>query len=260
MYRRQIGDQIQLIKMVNIPSLEDVEREVQKAQEGRLIEGIRAEAAAGKSAGAVLLNQAIAVNGRLELGPLLRDAQGEVVGRGLTSGTKAIETALEMISRLPVTDQVRLRANHFAATAVEFEREGKGKETVFLTIEFPLGEVRRELTNRITGETETVVYTNGLWLKTITDRRIIEPEYDVEQMELSCRTYANLGNRQEPRRGVLLEETRTLDYWPRELTQPELDPYQPTIAKLRMNYVTGQLTHETYGLFELPIETTSEQY
>src|SRR5262249_25113945 len=161
---------------------------------------------------------------------------------------KAIDDAFELINRCPVTDRARLRANHFAATAVELDTPGKDKQTVFLTIEFPLGEVNNESTNPLTGESETVVYTNGLWRETITDRRIVEPQYDAAQVEFSSRIYANLGNRKAPRRGVLLEETRTLDHWLRDLSQPDLDPYESAISKLRINYVTGQLTRETYGL------------
>src|SRR3989442_11352577 len=58
----------------------------------------------------------------------------------------------------------------------------------------------------------------------------------------------------------MLEESRTLNYWHRDLSQPDLDPYQPIIAKVRINYVTGQLAHETYGLFVLPVETADDQY
>ena len=109
------------------------------AEEGKRIEEIRAEVAAGKSEGVVLLNEALAVNGHLEIGPLLSDPQGQVIGEGMTSGAKAIEDIFLLINRLPVTDRARLRANHFAATAVEIDRDGIGNAKVFLTIEFPLG-------------------------------------------------------------------------------------------------------------------------
>src|SRR5262249_683942 len=168
--------------------------------------------------------------------------------------------AFELINHLRVPDRARLQANHFAATAVELDRDGAEKQTVFLTIEFPLGEARQERTNHLTGETETLVYTNGLWLKTITDRRILEPEYDSDRIEIASHTYANLGSRQVPQRGVLLEETRTLEYWLRDLSEPGLDPHLPTLAKLHVNYVTGRVTRETFGLFELPVEIADEQY
>jgi len=259
-YRRQLGGQAQLIKVTGIPSLTDIDREMRKAEEGKSIEEIRAEAAAGKSMGVVLLNEALLVRGHLELGPLLRDPQVQVVGAGVTSGAKATEEIFELIGRLPVTDRVRLHANHFAATAVELDGEGRGNQKVFLTIEFPIGEVRQDKQNAITGERETLVYSEGLWRKSITDRRILELAYDADQIEIGSRTYENRGTREKPVRGVLLEETKTLDYWFRDLRQPSLDPYQPTIAKLHVNYVTGEMSRETYGLFVLPVETVDDQY
>ncbi|MGA2864839.1 MAG: hypothetical protein ABSF95_10165 [Verrucomicrobiota bacterium] len=259
-YKREVGGREQRVKVTHIPSLADVEREMQKAQEGELIEAMRREAAAGQSAGVVLLNEAREVQGHLELGPLLRDQQGQVVGAGVTSGAKSIAAILDLINRLPVTDRARLRGNHFAATAVELDRDGPGRQKVFLTIEFPLGEVRQAWTNPLTGEPETVLYENGLWRQTITGRRIVELDYDQANVERGSRTYCNRGDQQAPLRGALLEETRTLEYWLRDLSQPGLDPYQPTIAKLRVNYVTGQLARETYGLFPQPVETLDEQY
>ncbi len=259
-YRRRIGGRPQTVQVTRIPSLEGIDREMHKAEEGKLIEEIRAEAAEGKRSGVVLLNEARTVQGHLEIGPLLRNPQGAIVGAGLTSGAKAIEEIFELINRLPVADRARLRANHFAATAIELERHGKEKEKVFLTIGFPSGETRQELANPLTGERESVVYSNGLWLRTITDQRILEIRYDAARMETGSRTYANLGSRQAPVQGVLLEETKTLECWLRDFAQPDLDPYQPTIAKLRINYVTGQLTRETYGLFSLPVEMADDQY
>jgi len=257
-YRRQVGGHPQTIKVTSIPSLTDLDRELRKAEEAKLIEEIRRDAAANKGAGVVLLNEVVPVHGHLEMGPLLRDQDGQVFGVGVASGVKAMEDIFQFINRLPVTDRARLRFNHFAGTVVELEGEGRGK--AFLTIEFPLGPVTNEWTNPLTGERETVLYEGGLWRQTITGRRIVDVEYDANQLETSSRIYLNRGTREEPIRGPLLEETRTLDYWHRDLSQPDLNPYQPTIAKLRVNYVTGQSTRETYGLFTLPVEVADDQY
>jgi hypothetical protein len=259
-YRRRANGQTQLIKMVSIPGLGDMDRAMQKAEEGRLIEEIRAEAAAGQSKGAVLLNEVLALNGHLEMGPLLHTPQDQVLGAGVISGASDVENIFALLNRLPVTDRARLRANHFAATVVELERDDMTKQKVFLTIEFPLGETRQEGNNPISGERETVVYENGMWRQTISERRILEIEYNAAQIEIGSRTFANCGKRQTPVRGALLEETKTVDFWVRDLTQRELDPYQPTIAKLHMNYVTGAMTRETYGLFLMPLETVDDLY
>ena len=73
------------------------------------------------------------------------------------------------------------------------------KERVFLTIEFPSGEVRREWTNPLSGERETLVYDAGLWRRTITDRRILELDYNDAGYEAGSRTCVNRGTRQNPR-------------------------------------------------------------
>ena len=259
-YRRQTDGGIQTVKVTSIPSPADIEREIRKAEEGKRIEEIRAEVASGRSQGVVLLNEALAVRGHLEMGPLLSDPQGQAVGAGVTSGAKAVEEIFKLINRLPVTDRARLRANHFAATAVELDRDGKGNSKVFLTIEFPPGAMRQEQTNPFSGERETVCYENGLWRKTITGRRIVEVDYDAANLEQRSRTYANSGTIKVPLRGALIEETRTLEHWVRDLGQPDLDPNQPTIAKLRVNYVTGELGRETFGLFSLPLEAADDQF
>jgi hypothetical protein len=258
-YRRQVGKDIQTFRMTAIPGLADIEREMRKAEEGKLIEEMRAEAAAGHSHGVVLLNEALSVNGHFEVGPLLCDAKEQVVGTGVTSGASAIDSIFELINRLPVIDRARLRANHFTGTVVELDHGGL-KTKVFLTIEFPLGQVRQDLTNSLSGEIETEVYNDGLWRETVTNRRIVEPDYDDQEIEVGSCTYENRGNRLAPIRGVLLEETKTLSVWHRDMHQPALDPHQPTIAKLHINYVTGQLSSESFGLFRLPVEISDDQY
>ncbi|MGO9203690.1 MAG: hypothetical protein ACLQM8_24485 [Limisphaerales bacterium] len=258
-YRRQAAGREQQVQVTRIPSLAEVGLEMQKSEEGKAIEELRREAAAGRSAGVVLLNEVREVAGRMELGPLLCNAQGQAVGAGVTSGAKAVAEVFDMINRLPVADRARLQANHFAATVVELDRQGQGKQKVFLTVEFPLGEVRRDWTNSLTGEREIVSYENGLWRKTVTARRIVEPTYDERNVEARSRTWFNRGGLDAPVRGALIEETRTLECWQRDLSQPGLDPYRPILAKLRVNYVTGEFSREIYGLFALPIEVVDEQ-
>src|SRR6185369_17202388 len=258
-YRRRVNGQEQEVKVSRIPSMADIETELQKAEDAQLVEEARRDAAAGKSAGVVLLNQALDINGRLEVGPLLRNREGQVLG--LIQGARALEEFFAVIERLPVTDRARLRFNHFSATVVELDTDGDGtREKVFLTVEFPLGELRREWTNPLSGERETVCFAQGQWRQTITDRRILELDYDAENIEVRSRTYVNRGSRQAVLKGDLIVETRTLNVWFRDLGRPGLDPYEPVVSKLRINYVTGQLARETYGLFPLPIELADDQY
>lgn len=260
-YRRQVKDQEQQVKVTRIPSMADIDRELQKAEDAQLIEEARRDAAAGNSPGVVLLNQVLEIDGRLEVGPLLRNRDGHVPGAGLIRGPQAIEDFFGVIERLPVVHRARLRFNHFSTTVVELDTDGDGvTEKAFLTLEFPVEEVMRVWTNPITGEPETLVFAQGQWRKAITDRRIVELDYDASNVEIRSRTHANRGSREALVRGELIEETKTLEFWFRDLRQPDLDPYQPAISKLRVNYVTGQLARETYGLFPLPVEVADDQY
>jgi hypothetical protein len=179
----------------------------------------------------------------------------------LRSGAKAIDEIFDLLNQLPVTDRARLRFNHFAATVVNLDVDGDGqRERVFLTIEFPLGEVRREWTNPLSGEREQLVFENGLWKRAITDRRIVEIDYDEGKAERASRTYANRGTLAAPVGGELLEETRTLETWLRDLSAADLDPYLPLLSKLHLNHVTGQVTRETFGLFPLPVEIVDDRF
>jgi hypothetical protein len=260
-YRRRVNGQEQEVKVTRIPSLEDIDAALRKAEDAQLVEEARRDAAAGKSAGVALINQALDINGHLEVGPLLRNQDGQVLGVGLIRGPHALEDLLALIERLPVVDRARLRFNHYSATVVELDIDGDGvSERVFLTIEFPLGEMSREWTNPLSGERETLLFAQGQWRKSVTDRRILEFDYDAENTEIGSRTYANWGNRQTALKGELIEETRTLELWHTDLGQPGVDPYEPVVSKLRINYVTGTLAREIYGLFPLPIELADDQY
>ena len=65
-YRRRVNDQEQEVKVTRIPSVAEINRELRKAEDAQLVEEARRDAAAGKSAGVMLLNQALEINGRLE--------------------------------------------------------------------------------------------------------------------------------------------------------------------------------------------------
>ena len=90
-------------------------------------------------------------------------------------------------------------------------------------------------TNPLSGEREVLVFEQGLWRQTVTERRIVEIDYDDAHVETQSRGYENRASRARPVKGVLLEETRTLESWFRDLSQPDLDPYLPLISKLQKN-------------------------
>jgi hypothetical protein len=255
LYRRSVNGWRQRVRVARLPGLVDIRRELEKADDAKRINAMRRDAAAGRTAGVILLHEAIEVDGRLEPGPLRRDHEGRVFGVGVSSGARAMASILDLIDTLPVVDRARLQYNHFAATPIDLDLEGNGcPETVFLTIEFPAGEVRREWTNPLSGEREILVFADGQWRETITDRCIVLLEYDEAKIETRTRVHRNLGNRFASVVGELLEETRTTEVWHRDLSRPDPDPYLPAICKMRFHHVTGAITREIYGLFPLPIE------
>jgi hypothetical protein len=255
LYRRSVDGWRQRVRVARLPGLADIQREIEKADDAKRIEAIRRDAAAGRTDGVILLHDAIEVAGRLEPGPLRQDHEGRVFGAGVSSGARAMADLFDLIDGLPVIERARLQYNHFAATPIDLDLEGNGcPETVFLTIEFPAGEVRREWTNPLSGEREILVFVDGQWRETITDRRIVLLEYDDAKIETRTRVHRNLGNRFASAVGELLEETRTTEVWHRDLSRPDLDPYLPAICKVRFHHVTGVTTREIYGLFPLPIE------
>ncbi len=260
-YRRRGQGGWEAMKVTLIPGLSDVTREVEKSEEARMIEEMRHEAATGQTAGVVLVNEALVNEGQFEVGPLLTNHQGHAIGAGVKSGVKALEGIFELVDRLPAVDRMRLEFNHFASTIVELDVDGDGTcEKVFLTIEFPVDEVRRTSRNPLSGEGQTRIYSGGRCRAILTDRRIEEREYDAANIETGSKTYRNLGSQENPMRGDLLEKTQTLEFWFRDLSRENLNPYLPLISKLRMNFVTGQFVRETHGLFPLPIEVVDDQY
>jgi hypothetical protein len=131
---------------------------------------------------------------------------------------------------------------------------------VFLTIEFPpAGASVRLLTNQLTGEFQKIGFERGSLKEVLSATRVLELDRNERNEETASRLFVNLGGIDDPKRGPLIEETRTLEIWPPPRHETSLDPYQPRIRKLRFNHITGEVRGETYGLFELPIESVTDQ-
>lgn len=210
----------------------------------------------GQEVEVVLLNEVRRVDGALEMGPLLSDASGEIFGIGVLSSKAAVDALWHQIRSLPITDQARLQYNHYAATPLHFDVDGDGEtEDVFVTIVFPQGrEVERPYTNPTTGQAERRIYRDGRLLKVVAADRIVQIDYDKAHRESASRTYANRGDLDTPESGALLDETQTIETWPRNGDPHDWDPYAPVITKLRFDHVTGAVRKETYGLFPDPVE------
>jgi hypothetical protein len=252
LYRRYVHGNARLVRVTNVPTPADVERDTRKAQDAQQLERTRRGAVSEGGHGIVLVNQVRIVNGRPEIGPIAFTE----------SSAEGIQTFQALLDRMPVIDRARLHFNNFAGTLIDFDFDGHGKkDQFFLTIEFPSGQrMERVWTNPLSGKRELLIYEEGLWKKTITDSRIVEMEYNAERQETASRTYANTGTREKPQSGELLEETRTLETWERDLNRSDLDPYLPMISKLKVNHVTGQSTCEIYGLFPSPVAVIDDQF
>ncbi|MBI2947568.1 MAG: hypothetical protein HYY23_07970 [Verrucomicrobia bacterium] len=260
LYRKIVDGKWRLMKLTVIPSLKDVERELQKAEEGWRVEQARRDVALNRNSTVIFLNEAKSVNGAFEAGPLLASAQNEIFGVGVITNAPGLETVFEQINRLPVKDRARLQFNNFSATLVEMTRPAGGESRkVFLTVEFPGGSSRQQFKNPLTGEIETQSYESGLLKRVTTAKRIVEVEYNARNEETRSRTFFNQGSRERPVQGPLLSETRTLEISHADLGKADLDPHRSTISKLKFDHVTGRATRETYGLFALPVVTADDQ-
>ncbi|MBM3836676.1 MAG: hypothetical protein FJ398_01730 [Verrucomicrobia bacterium] len=261
LYRKVVNGKSRLMKLTVIPSLKDIERELQKAEEGWRVEQARRDVALNRSSAVIFLNEAKLVNGRYEAGPLLAAAQNEVFGAGVITNGANLQAMIDRIHRLPVKEQARIKLNNFSATLVELLPPGGGeRRKFFLTMEFPGGAVRQQSRNPLTGETETQHYEHGLLKRVVTEKRIVEIDYSERAEETRSRTHFNLGSRERPIPGPLLSETRTLEIWHPDPGKANADPHQPAISKLKFDHVTGLASRETYGLFALPVAVADDQF
>lgn len=196
------------------------------------------------------------------VGPLWELKEGPFRGDGLVRGAERIDALFDLIEGTPAVDQARLMGNRFAATRLRLDLTGDGEpEELFLTIEFPLdGQVVRQRVNPASGETERRVYERGHLRRVITAHRVTEFVVDAEGVEVESRVFRNTGQLKSPQKGSLLEESRTTEIWFRDWNVDGIDPRLPVISKVRVNYLTGVTTRETFGLFPQPVERVDGQY
>jgi hypothetical protein len=242
-YRTAEGEAVQLTL---IPSLAEVERSLRKSEQAQEIEKARREGL-GKS-GVVFLNYGIRVNDRYEIGPLLTNTEGQVIGAGVRTSPTEVEEVLAAVEKLPMAERATLEENNYAATLLTLELGGK-QQTVFMTVEFPMGtSTERERTNSMTGEREKIIFENGLATNIRTPRRVTEITYDDYGVERESKTYGM--------DRALIEQSRTLEV----LRGGGKDAYAARLVKLRVNFVTGEIKRETYGAFHQPTMIVDDQF
>lgn len=261
LYRKRGAEGERVYRLVSIPSRVDIVRELNKALEAQRIEELRRRCISPDGEGIALVNEARYVGGRYEMGPLKRDEKGGVDDTGVRAGGAALNQLLAFFDHLPVQSRADIQAQDFASVLVSLPRDGNSSpEKVFLTIEFPVGRpLERTVTNAITGDVEVHTFEDGHLVRTITARSVVELNYNDAGTETGTKVFVNDGTISEPKKGVLLELSRTVDVWQRS-RNAHPDAYEPRLRKLRANYITGALNSETYGAFTLPVTSTDELY
>lgn len=250
-----------VIQVTALASLEKLAKDSDRLREGSEIETARRAAISPNGAGVAFLNSVIERSGRLELGPLVRTENGPVLGAGLRTTESGLDPIFAALDRLPVTERARLDREHFAGALLELDANGDGRsERVAVSLEFPLGEIRRRRVNPITGVEEVEVYERGHLRDRITPDRYTRIRRDTLGLEVSTETRANLGTLIDPQEGELLEQTHTLDAWFPSGDAATASPETPRLRRLRLVRVTGDWSRETFGLFPQPVEVVAEGF
>ncbi|MBL9174736.1 MAG: hypothetical protein JNL10_14455 [Verrucomicrobiales bacterium] len=260
-YVAVINGHRRVVQVTALASLEKLARDSDRLREGSEIEKARKAGVSPGGAGVAFLNSIQERNGRLELGPLIRSGTGPVVGTGLRTTESGLEPVFTALDRMPVADRARLDREHYAGAILDLDADGDGRrERVAVSLEFPLGEIRRHRIDPLTGVEEIDVYERGHLRDRITADRITRVQRDPLGLELSSETRVNRGTLAAPQEGDLIEQTRTQDAWfPGGNTDP-LDAAAPRLRRLRLVRVTGDWTRETFGLFPLPVEVVGEGF
>ncbi|HAB16336.1 MAG TPA: hypothetical protein DCE44_07785, partial [Verrucomicrobiales bacterium] len=258
-YVAYINGHRRVVQLTAITSLAGIGEELERVREGAAIEAARRDAVAPGGAGVAFLNSVVEHEGRLQVGPLVRGADGSVFGAGLRRTAAELEPVFAALDRLPVTNRARLEQQNYSGAVLDLDADGDGRsQRVAISLEFPLGEVRRLRTNSITGATEVEVYQRGRLHEIISSYLVVAVDRDDLGRETGTRTFLNLGSLAEPRKGPWLEQTRTLKSWTLAGASAWEEPYAARLQRLRLSRVTGDWTRETFGLFSSPVEVVSE--
>ncbi|MBN9691225.1 MAG: hypothetical protein J0M24_13390 [Verrucomicrobia bacterium] len=256
-YVTRVNGQRRVRQLTAVAGLAAVERAGRQQEENRQIAEWHRAAIAEGGSGMAFLNQVEWRNGRWEVGPLVRSANGFVDGAGIRRTAEQLAPVWSAVEALPLRERVAARERNFAGLILELDADGDGtSERVAVSFEFPVGQVRRTRTNPETGLVEVEVYANGRLQHVVTATSWLEISRDDQGRETESHLWFNTGTLSEPMRGELLEQTRTLERW---TPGAGWDPYAAREGKLRLNCVTGQWTWEIYGLFNRPVESADER-
>ncbi|MFH0856098.1 MAG: LysM peptidoglycan-binding domain-containing protein, partial [Candidatus Omnitrophota bacterium] len=266
-YRDEEGRKI---RIVAIPSVMEIKEHLSRTLRNDQDTATLAAAYRGKRA--AVFTRLEAADASLNAGRPIEDKAGRIV-----RGPETFGQVMKLIRQLPVPEQALIRYKNFANFVLTIDADGDGKpEKVLCTLIFPLGkDIRDEWANPLSGKPEVEVYRDSLVNVAVTDKRITVFDYDNYKVESASRTYPNpYGDRNK-----FLAAYKTIDairaytlgltaiegtstIWNKFIDPHsiKINPYDPLIEKLKVNYVTGAITRETYGLFPQPVKIVDDQY
>ena len=126
----------------------------------------------------MLVHEARQVEGQWQIGPLLNDPSGEVIGTGVRAD--GLEEILAKIQTLPVAERAHLEEQHFASMLLDWE----GRKA-FVTIEFPLDkEVRSTWSIPQRGKRKQGFLTKAPWRESL--RHGALPNFSGTPWERNC--------------------------------------------------------------------------
>jgi hypothetical protein len=197
---------------------------------------------------------------------------------GVIHGKDMFDRIMAKIRVLPTVEQRRIEfVQNYANFRITLDIDGDGKEeTVVATLFFPLDkDVISNWENPSSGRTETHIYRNALLRYSVTDDRIVVSSYDEKRkIETGTTVYVNpYGSRavfmeKHPDEASRAAYVRALTPVERTVTQrfhisdrdALIQPNTPVITKLRVDYLKGETSLDTYGLYRQPIRSVNEQF
>ncbi|MDX1950890.1 MAG: hypothetical protein SFY81_01830 [Verrucomicrobiota bacterium] len=255
-FRETNDDDSQLRRWTLIPSQFQIQKNVRAVEKNLNASILRARALEQKQP-IVYLNEIHQMDGATVIGSPALDFLDEFTN-GVGYGSDAFSQVVQQVQRLPFLERARIRLNRFAGFRLPFLFEDGTRREFFVTVEFPVGSFNQIRTNQLSGLIENVFFQDGQLCQVTTDERITVVNIDSKGIESGTRTFINVGNVHEPKIGKLLEETKTLQSWSQSAL--EISTNTLVLSKFRLNYVTGEQTVETYGLYDSPLEIVSRHW
>ncbi|MFM1944295.1 MAG: hypothetical protein RI897_3277 [Verrucomicrobiota bacterium] len=254
-FRQKVNSAWRTIERTIVHPPQNLPQALQSSRLAREIAEARRQNFSAKSGSLVLLNSSVQLENATLIGPpLLHPETKALQGSGLLTTPSELASFWTAIETLPPQQKANLHQGRFAGLPVQLNPH---TNTVFVTVEYPLTPETLSIRQQPGRPTQHLHYKHGLLTEIITTNTITTIHYSPYQQETNSLTHQNIGSLQAPAKGRLLQQTWTLDAYLYPPLQPPANPGLPRLRKLRQDLVLGTLTLETYGSFDLPVETIS---